>query len=199
MSIHIRGGDIHRIDIRLRMPFKYGIATMTSTPHVFVRLFVEVDGKPSVGIAADYLPPKWFTKDPARPLDEEIVEMLGVVQHGLRLAIGMQGDSSFDVWRALHDEQAIWGKREGLPPLLTSFGATLVERAVIEACCRALAQPFHRVLRSNHLGVRLDNIHPELKGKTPVDFLLEAPCRRIIARHTIGLADPLEEGDIARE
>ena len=45
MSIHIRGGDIHRIDIRLRMPFKYGIATMTSTPHVFVRLWVEIDGE----------------------------------------------------------------------------------------------------------------------------------------------------------
>src|SRR5439155_19137903 len=147
--IHIRGGDIHRIDIRLRMPFKYGIATMTGTPHVFIRLFVEVDGKPAVGIAADDLPPKWFTKDPARPLDEEVLEMLRVIQHAHQLARGMRGDSPFDVWRQLYEAQANWGRKEELPPLLTSFGTTLVERAMIEAVCRTVGKSLHSVLRTN--------------------------------------------------
>src|SRR5207244_7117339 len=127
--IHIRGGDIHRIDIRLRMPFKYGIATMTSTPHVFVRLLVDVDGERSVGIAADDLPPKWFTKDPARALDEEVGEMLRVVQHALQAALDLRGDTSFGVWRQLYNAQAAWGRKVRLPPLLTNFGTTLVERA----------------------------------------------------------------------
>ena len=57
MKVHIREGDIHLLDVRTRMPFKYGIATMTSTPHLFLRLRVEVDGKLATGIAADHLPP----------------------------------------------------------------------------------------------------------------------------------------------
>src|SRR5437016_3809571 len=32
MKIHIREGDIHLTNLRTRLPFKYGIVTMTSTP-----------------------------------------------------------------------------------------------------------------------------------------------------------------------
>jgi hypothetical protein len=53
------------LDVRTRLPFKCGIVTMTRTPHAFVRIWLEVDGKPATGIAADHLPPKRFTKDPA--------------------------------------------------------------------------------------------------------------------------------------
>src|SRR5207245_6767686 len=102
MKIHIRNGTIHLIDLRTRMPFKYGIATMTRTPHAFLRLSVEVDGKPSTGIAADSLPPKWFTKDPARPLGEEVTEMLRVTDHALETAKGLREDSPFESWRQLY-------------------------------------------------------------------------------------------------
>ena len=76
MKIRIERGDIHRVDLKTRMPFKYGIATMTQTPHVFVRLWVQVDGKLSVGIAADHLPPKWFTKRPEQSIGDEIAEIV---------------------------------------------------------------------------------------------------------------------------
>ena len=42
MSIEILDGDIHLIDLETRLPFKYGIATMTEAPHAFVRLQVRV-------------------------------------------------------------------------------------------------------------------------------------------------------------
>src|SRR5712692_12049439 len=102
MDIRILHGDIHLTDLRTRMPFKYGIATITSTPHAFFRLWVEIAGKVAVGIAADSLPPKWFTKDPARPLAEEIDEMLCVIEHGLDSARGLRGRSPFEVWHALY-------------------------------------------------------------------------------------------------
>src|SRR6516225_8554736 len=127
MRIHIRDGDIHLHDTRTRLPFKYGIATMTSAPHLFLRLRVEVDGRPATGIASDGLAPKWFTKDPARPIEEETHEMLRVIENALRLAVGMKADSAFDAWLAVHQAQSEWGKREGLPPLLTQFGTSLVE------------------------------------------------------------------------
>ena len=75
MNIHILHGDVFLLDVRTRLPFKYGIVTMTRTPHAFVRIRLEVDGKPAAGIAADHLPPKWFTKDPTKPIEDEIEEV----------------------------------------------------------------------------------------------------------------------------
>jgi hypothetical protein len=196
MKIHIDHGDIHLLDLQTRMPFKYGIATMTRTPHAFVRLMVEVGGRPSVGVAADHLPPKWFTKDPARPIDDEVADMLRVIDHAAQVAAGVRADSPFDAWRQLDAAQAEWGRSLALPPLLTQFGTSLVERAMIEALCRASGQPFARLLRTDAFGMRLGEIHPVLAGRTPADLLPEQPLDRIIARHTVGLADPLVDADI---
>src|SRR5262249_25786342 len=131
MTLRIRDGSIHVLDLETRMPFKYGIATMTRAPHAFVRLDVEIDGQVHAGIAADLLPPKWFTKDPARTLEDEVAEMGRVIAHAVRCAIGMTAADAFTLWRQVWDEQAFWGLRLDLPPLLVHFGTSLVERAVI--------------------------------------------------------------------
>jgi hypothetical protein len=197
MSIHIEHGDIHRIDLRTRLPFRYGIVTMTETPHVFVRLSVRVNGTNVVGIAADHLPPKWFTKDPNQPIADEIAVMLRVIQHAVQIAAGLEGESPFELWKQLYNAQSHWGPQEKLPPLLTQFGSSLVERAMIEAVCRAWQQPFSESLRANRFGIRLGDFHASLSGHEPADFLPAAPLVRIIARHTVGLVDPLEDADIA--
>lgn len=197
MRIRICDGDIHLTNLRTRMPFKYGIATMTTTPHAFVRLWVEVDGYRHVGLAADHLPPKWFTKDPAKPLADEVAEMLRVIKHALTRAISLEGDSPFTIWRELYQAQTEWGKVEHLPPLLSNFGTTLIERAMIEAFCRACGRPFAQVLRENLFGIQLGVIHPPLIGRRPAEFLPEQPLARIFLRHTVGLADPLVDADIA--
>jgi hypothetical protein len=196
MKIHIRRGDLHLTELRTRMPFKYGIATMTRTPHAFVRLHAEIDGQLTTGVAADHLPPKWFTKDPARPIADEVDEMLRVIEHALDSAAGLRGDSPFAVWRQLHQAQAGWGEAANLPPLLTSFGTSLVERALIEAVCRAAGQPFPQALLTGLLGIRLGDIHPSLRNSQPQDFLPPTPLTRITVRHTVGLADPIVDADI---
>src|SRR5262249_46341205 len=123
-KIVIERGDIHRDDLRTRMPFKYGIATMTQTPHVFVRLWVQVDGKVSIGIAADNLPPRWLPKNPDQPIANEIDDMLRVIKNALVLAGGIKADSAFDAWLQLERNQSTWGEDQRLPPLLTQFGTS---------------------------------------------------------------------------
>src|SRR5207237_225499 len=83
-------------------------------------------GIASTGVAADLLPPKWFTKDPARAIDDEVDEMLRVIEHAVVAATGLEADSPFDAWRALWAIQDRWGREQGLPPLLTHFGTSLV-------------------------------------------------------------------------
>jgi hypothetical protein len=199
MRIHIKQGDIHRIDLRTRLPFRYGIVTMTETPHVFVRLWVQVDGHPSVGIAADHLPPKWFTKNPDQAIADEIAEMLRVIRHAVEIAAELEDESPFAVWKQLYKAQAHWGIKESLPPLLTQFGTSLVERAMIEAFCKARGRPFTELLRTNQLGIRLGDVHAHLGGREPAEFLPSFPRATIVARHTIGLVDPLLDVDIAAE
>src|SRR3954468_21780185 len=127
--ISLRHASLHRIALRARMPFRYGIATMTELPHVMLQLTFDIGGKPATGIAADHLPPKWFTKDPNRGLAEEIEEMLTVIRAAVSAARGIRAATPFDFWRELYAAQNAWRKATGLPPLLAHFGTSLVERA----------------------------------------------------------------------
>jgi hypothetical protein len=196
MTIRILNGDIHLLPLQTRMPFRYGIAVMTRVPHAFLRLQVEIDGKPHIGLAADFLPPKWFTKDPRRDLAAEIHEMLAVIQHAVRIATRLSGSTPFDIWEKLWHSQHQWAAVHQLPPLLANFGPSLVERALIEAFCRATDTPFHQALRSNSLGIRLGSLHPQLHNLQPPDLLPTQPLRQLFVRHTIGLSDPLTREDI---
>lgn len=188
--------DLHRIDVRLRMPFRYGIATMTEGPVIFLRLRVLVNGRESSGIASDLLPPKWFTKVPDKPIADEIAEMLRVIQHAGQSAAGLRGESPFEIWQQLYEAQSRWAVAEMIPPLLANFGVSLVERALLDAIARVSEKSFAQLLRENSLGIRLDAIHPSLRALAPADLLPAAPLSQIVARHTVGLADPLSEDEI---
>lgn len=197
MHIHIESFDLHRVDLQTRMPFRYGIAAMTHMPEVFLRLHVRVDGREAVGISSDCLPPKWFTKIPAKPVAEEIQEMIAVIKNAAALALGLSGGSPFAVWRQLYEAQFHWGQARRLPPLLTNFGTSLVERALIEAVGRATDRTFAEMLRANTLGLQLGEVHKSLSGAFPADLLPATALPRIVARHTVGLADPITDSDIA--
>src|SRR5689334_19781071 len=66
---------------RTRFPFRYGIASMTDVPHLFVRTTVTLTGKSSFGLSAEGLPPKWFTKNPATTFEQDLPGMLEVIGH----------------------------------------------------------------------------------------------------------------------
>ena len=62
-------------DVQLRMPFRFGVVTLTSAPQAFVRARIALeDGKEATGAAAEMLVPKWFDKDPALS-NEQCIEI----------------------------------------------------------------------------------------------------------------------------
>jgi len=71
-AIHLLSTDLRLLAMRTRMPFRYGIATMTALPHARLFVRVAIDGREVQGVAADHLPPKWFTKDPRADFVDEI-------------------------------------------------------------------------------------------------------------------------------
>src|SRR5205085_10710995 len=78
--------DLRVLNMRTRMPFRYGIASMTALPRLFVRCSVELDGTVQSGIAADGLPPKWFTKDPHTTFRDDLADMRKVIESACALA-----------------------------------------------------------------------------------------------------------------
>lgn len=196
IPVIIRQSDIHLVTLQTRMPFKYGIATMTRVPHAFVRVRAEINGRLTTGIAADLLPPKWFTKEPEKSIEEEVREMNRVVRHAAERSIGLKGANVFEVWKQMFDLQEAWAAAEKMPRLLAHFGTSLVERALIEAACRGMDRPFGELLRQNAFGMDLGMIHPELAGRAPGDLLPREPLDSIIVRHTVGLLDPLQDDQI---
>ena len=197
MSISVRNMSLHVLNMQTRMPFRYGIASLVAVPHLFVRVEADINGAREVGLAADGLPPKWFTKYPNTTFREDLDEMLAVIRQACTLAEAVPpAESVFAFWLRLHDRQEAWAAKTGYPPLLWGFGVSLVERALIDAFCRSTGTPFARALRDNTLGIRLGAIHPELAGFSPADLLPAEPQRNVIVRHTIGLSDPLTDEEI---
>ena len=196
MPAKITGASIHQIQLKTRMPFKYGIATMTEVPMVFVRIEAEIDGTKTAGIASDLLPPKWFTKVPEDPLEKEISDMLQVIRKALSQALGQAADSAFDLWQLIYDGQSRWGEANNIPALLAHFGTSLVERALIEATCKAGNKTLGQALFSGSLGFEPGRIHSCLEGQSASSLLPKTPLAKVQARHTVGLGDPLDSNQI---
>lgn len=198
MSIKVLSTDLHIVNTRLRIPFRFGIVTLTELPHLFVRASVQIDGKVQQGLAADFLPNKWLTKNPSTTFEQDIVRMLEIIKMACQIAQSAGArENVFDLWEHLSLAHSAWAGGWGDPPLLAAFGPSLVERAIIDAFCKQRGITFSTALRENQFGIRLGRIHAELSGAEPRDLLPSAPLRQIIVRHTVGLTDPLTDGQIA--
>jgi hypothetical protein len=76
---------------------------------------------------------------------------------------------------------------KGLNDLTAGFGIALVDAALVDAACRHAQVTFHGALKGNVLGYGED--FAALVAARPLDL--------IAVRHTVGLADPLLDSDIA--
>lgn len=200
ISVRLLSVSGHVVPMRTRFPFRYGIAAMTVAPHLFLKVEAEIAGRLVSGQASEGLPPKWFTKDPATTFEEDLPGMQAAIRKAADWGIeaGPQPDF-FTWWRTLYEAQTFWADAGHIPPLLAHLGTSLLERALLDAFCRAVGQPLHSAVKDNLLGIRPGILHPELGNATAADLLPPERAPEIIARHTVGLSDPLTDGDILPE
>jgi hypothetical protein len=193
------------MNVRARLPFRYGIVTMTDMPHLFVKVHAEIDGKRATGVAADHLPPKWFTKNPTSHYRDDLVDMIDVIHMACDHALAAKGVwSVFEWWERVYAEQKKSAAKKNYPPLLWGFGVSLVERGLIDAFCRAGGMSFSQALRGKRLGIDLGKlcggrewvICDDIGSSDYTELLPARPLESIIARHTVGLIDPLTDADI---
>jgi hypothetical protein len=193
----VREVRLYEREVRLRLPFRFGVVTLTEAPQVFVRARIELpDGNSHWGAAAELLAPKWFDKNLALSNEENFEQ--------LRLALVLATDAYTDSGRprtafghfaAHYDQQIAAGAACGLNPLVASFGPAQIDRAVLDAMCRSAGCSFYKAMRANLPG--LDPALPpaqvpELARFDMRRFLAElTPAASIAARHTVGLVDAI--------
>jgi len=140
--------------------------------------------------------PKWFDKNLALTNENNFEQLRDV----LRLARGAYladatADTTFGHFARHHDAHHAASAARGFNPLLASYGPALVDRALLDALCRALGMSFYSAMRSNAAGI--GPRHPQFAGYAWDTFLPAlAPAATIAARHTVGLVDAITAADL---
>jgi hypothetical protein len=187
-------------DVQLRLPFRFGAATLESCPEVFVRVrLCFTDGSSMQGCAAEMMVPKWFDKNPRLTNDENIQQLRNAL---LAARTAYRADKApKTAWQHFaHNYKPLLsaGLQVGLNPLVASYGPALIDRAIFDALCLKLNESFAAGMKANAAGI-------DIRGCGLADDLLDfdlprflsqqTPRRHIAARHTVGLLDAIREAD----
>jgi len=196
----IRDFQLFERAVTLRMPFRFGVVTLTEAREVFARVRIELEtGEGAWGSAAEMLAPKWFDKNPDLSNDQNVEQL----RLSLRTACGLYGKSggvisAFEHFAQNHEAQIAACGDLGLNPLIASYGPALIDRAVLDGLCRATGVSFYDAIGSNIAGIGATDFAPVGDGFDFDGFLAALkPATAIHARHTVGLVDPITATDQA--
>lgn len=181
-----------------RIPFRYGNACLTRCPQATFAASIETGGRVQTGYSGDCLPPGWFDKTPDKPYAQQIDQMLAIITE----AASVFGEEFrtpvpfFPAWQAAEARVHRFASEREFTPLLASFGVSVVERAMMDALCRAAHVSFAEAVRKKLFAIDGGAAHRELNGRAPADWLPRRPQTTVFVRHTVGLGDPLLIADV---
>lgn len=195
----IRLVDVERLErhVRLRLPFRFGVITVTEGTQAVIRATIELpDGRTSTGVAAETLAAKWFDKNPvySDSQNEDQLRQAIDIAIGHYKALGPQ--TPFALYAKSYRDQLARGADLGLVPLVASYGPALLDRAIIDALGTTLGLSFAEMIRRNVAGIDHVDLVPDLAGFDIARFLASlSPGLAIDMRHTVGLVDPIAAAD----
>ncbi|UCF36334.1 MAG: mandelate racemase [Acidobacteriota bacterium] len=201
-KLQIKEIQLFERPVQFRMPFRFGVITLTFETELLVRTLVELeDGRRGWGFSADVYAPKWFDKNPELTnLDNE-----DQLRESVSLASALYQTRStyitpFDLFATNYEAQLAACRKKHLNPLIAGFGPALLDRAVLDALCRIHGISFFQAIRENLPGIHATDFLPEFEGFDFASFLGSLrPSPLIHARHTVGLLDPITAGDVTAE
>jgi hypothetical protein len=197
--VKVLGVEAFEQPFRLRMPFRFGVITLTEGVQAIVRAHVKLeDGREGFGYAAEMLAAKWFDKNPALSDEQNRDQLRKSIEIAVEAYTAAPPCTAFELFADNYRHQMRAARDNELPALVASYGSALLDRAVMDAVCRLVGASFWTAMRSNLAGM---TPHPIIADLGQFDFTtflagLE-PVRRIEARHTVGLLDPIVAGDQA--
>ncbi|MGD9920703.1 MAG: hypothetical protein AB7V13_04535 [Pseudorhodoplanes sp.] len=200
MAPRLRIGSITWFErpVPFRIPFRFGSATVTAASQLF--LFVEIEtgdsqgSQVSLGATAELMVPKWFNKDPALTPDETVAQLRRALVIARDAYLQRQAlDTAFGHHAACHAAVLQACAREGIPGLAAAFGPAQIDKAILDALLRAHRLDVFSGLRSNIAGLDA-RLTPDIDDLAIAGYLQSRkPLSRIMVRHTVGMADPVEQ------
>ena len=189
--------ELFERDVRLRMPFRFGIVTLTAAPQAFVRARIRLaDGREGFGASAELLAPKWFDKNPALSNDDNFEQLRVALRLAAQAYRSGNANTAFGHFEAHHLAHIERAASVGLNALTANFGPALIDRAVLDALCRIAGVSFYDAMRGNLGGLRASALAPDLGGFDLPGLLGRlSPATSIEARHTVGLVDLITDRD----
>ncbi len=197
MKVKVEAVDRFERDHRLRLPFRFGVITVTQGIQAIIRVRIALeDGRTSEGVAAEALGAKWFEKSP----DFSDAQNLDQLRQALQLAIDhytARGfDTPFGLYAGSYRLQIARGAELGLNPLVASYGPALLDRAIIDALGKVTGQSFAQMITANVPGIAATDLTPDVEAGHLAGFLAGLrPRPSIDLRHTVGLVDPLTKAE----
>ena len=181
VKLKVASLELFERDVRLRMPFRFGVVTLTESPQAFVRARIRTeDGREAAGAAAELLAPKWFDKNPALSNEDNYEQLRASLRSACERYLA-------------HGMQTPWRHSSPGKGLVENYGPALVDRAVLDALLRALGISFYKAIQQNLVGAE-----PFEGIDLPTVFAGLKPVWRIAARHTVGLVDPITASDVRK-
>jgi hypothetical protein len=184
---------------KLRMPFRFGVITVTHGRQAVLRARIALeDGSEHWGVAAETLAAKWFDKDPRWSDAQNEHQLRRALEIASEATLAVGANTAFGHYADAYAAHVAACGAEGLNPLVAAYGRALVDRAMLDALLKAKGLSFAAGLHANIGGMAPHAAIPDLVG---VDFgaMLASltPARRMHARHTVGLVDPITAADQA--
>ncbi|MGE4601789.1 MAG: enolase C-terminal domain-like protein [Planctomycetota bacterium] len=190
LQIRVTGVDLELHNCTTRIPFRFGIHTLTEAPMAVVALTAETsDGTALAGWSSELLVPRWFEKDPERSVEDDIRSLVDSIDCAGEILTDGSLASVFDhYWRML-EARVLSVPVTAQDRLTRGFGCAIWERAMMDATCRGVGLSFLTSLDCDLFRIDPARFYPQLG-----DWKFEpAPLpEKLAVRHTVGLLDELE-------
>jgi hypothetical protein len=172
--------------------------TLTEAPQAFVRARIRLEnGKEAEGGAAELLAPKWFDKDPTLTNEQNFDQLRASLSLARQAYLANGQNTAFGHAMHVYGPQIAIAATQGLNSLVACYGPALIDRAVLDALCRALGVSFFQLIQKNVPAISAPGWQADLMSFDMDDFLAGLkPGQAIAARHTVGLVDPISAADV---
>lgn len=197
LSIRVLDIEAFERPVPFRFAFRFGVARVERANQAFVRVRIADEaGREATGWAAEMLMPKWFDKSPELTPDQNTEQLRTALKMAMDAMRAAGQGTAFGLHAAVEADHHAACEKAGLGGLIASFGLALVDRAIIDALGRLEGVSAERLVTSNRLGIT----GATARDLADFDFgkfltTLRVPSH-IHVRHTVGLGDALDNGDL---
>lgn len=197
LNIRLVEAEAFERPVRLRLPFRFGAATLREARQIFLRVRIEdAQGRSAQGMAAELMVPKWFDKSPELSNADNETQLRRSLALALDALRSAGSGTAFGLHAAVETPHHARAAAEKLNGLVASFGLALANRAVLDALCRLEGLTIAQAIRANRPGIDASTARDLSGFDLPAFLSALEPSASLAARHTVGLVDAIVPADI---